>query len=111
MPLSSPPSTLNGSAPSCNGLARPRYPRKKGTIARAGKYIHQYDESTLYCCRLASRVPQLASGSGTPSPRNERVISASTYGGMRIAACASSPREVWHKSCCHNEDRLRAHKD
>lgn len=26
---------------SCNALARPRYPRKNGTIARAGRYIHQ----------------------------------------------------------------------
>jgi len=26
---------------SCNELASPRYPRKNGTMIRAGKYIHQ----------------------------------------------------------------------
>jgi hypothetical protein len=35
--------------PSCNELAKPRYPRKNGTIARAGRYIHQYETKTLYC--------------------------------------------------------------
>ncbi len=34
-------SILNGSSRSCNELANPKYPRKNGTIARAGKYIHQ----------------------------------------------------------------------
>jgi len=34
-------SILYGLARSCNALARLRYPRKNGTIAKAGKYIHQ----------------------------------------------------------------------
>src|SRR6267142_5017467 len=34
-------SILYGSSRSCNELANPKYPRKNGTMARAGKYIHQ----------------------------------------------------------------------
>src|SRR5580658_10151597 len=34
-------SILYGLVRSCNALARLRYPRKNGTIAKAGKYIHQ----------------------------------------------------------------------
>ena len=34
-------SILYGSSRSCNELANPKYPRKNGTIASAGKYIHQ----------------------------------------------------------------------
>jgi len=34
-------SILYASPRPCNELANPKYPRKNGTIARAGKYIHQ----------------------------------------------------------------------
>src|SRR5713226_2898131 len=79
---------------SCNELANPRYPRKNGTISKAGRYIHQYDTRTLNCCRLERRFPQLGTGSGTPSPRNESVISTNTYCGTRIAACVKRTLDV-----------------
>jgi hypothetical protein len=34
-------SILYASSRPCNELARPKYPRKNGTMKRAGKYIHQ----------------------------------------------------------------------
>ena len=48
-PRQSSSSIFSARASCCNALASPRYPRKNGTIANAGKYIHQYDTRTLYC--------------------------------------------------------------
>src|SRR6266851_9195375 len=87
----------------CNKLASTRYPRKNGTMASAGKYIHQYETRTLYCCKLASMFPQVGTGSGTPNPKNDRVISASTNCGTKIAACVSTALAVSGKMCFRNK--------
>ena len=66
----------------------PQITEKKGyhrDRVRVHPQIGHKEHKDAYWCRLLKRLPQLGTGSSTPRPRKERVISASTYWGMRMA--------------------------
>src|SRR6202142_701163 len=73
--------------------------KKRGIIRQTGSRRHHCSGSSQACFRPSTSPPQLGSGSPTPSPRKERVTSASTKRGKSTSACTASTPHAPGRTC------------